>query len=285
MSEATPFDHRIRIGCVSFLNARPLIDGLDDHPMLDVRYAVPSRLLDDLLGDVVDIALCPVVDYQSSRRELAVVPVGGIGSEAATLTVRLFSRVPLEDVQTVHADTDSHTSIVLAQLILHDVYGVRPRMQDLRAAGPRSPADTLLLIGDKVVRRAPSQADYPHQLDLGHAWRDLTGLPFVFAVWMCLPDQPLGNAPQLLDAQRQANRHRIGEIVERHAAAAGFPQSVARTYLADLLRYEVGPRELAAMQHFWQRAYGLGLLAQCRPLRVHHDSRATSDCPLAEEIP
>lgn len=263
---------KVRIGCVSFLNARPLIDGLDAHPELDVRYDVPSRLLEDLLGGKVDIALCPIVDYQNSPEPLEVVPVGGIGSEGPTLTVRLFSRVPFGEVRELHADPDSHTSIILAQLVLRDMYSAAPQVVDLI---PGCAADSLLLIGDKVVRSAPSDDDYPHQLDLGRAWQELTGLPFVFAIWMCRGSADLAKAPELLDRQRRINSGRIDQIVALHGQSAGFPPELARTYLGQLLRYEIGRRELEAVERFWRRSHELGLLPRLRALAVYNPARLT----------
>jgi chorismate dehydratase len=268
-TDITARSRRYAIGCVSFLNARPLIDGLDGHEELDVRYDVPSRLLEDLLSEQVDVALCPVVDYQASPVALNIVPVGGIGCDGPTLTVRLFSQVPFSQVQQVHADPDSHTSVILTQLVLHDLYGVRAEMVDLPVGAGLSPeAQTLLLIGDKVVRSAPADALYPHQLDLGRAWRDLTGLPFVFAVWMSRAGTDLGPVPTWLDEQRRINAGRVDEIVARHAEAAGFPRALATTYLGRLLRYQIGPQELAAMERFWRRAHDLELLPRLRPLEV-----------------
>lgn len=262
---------RYRVGCVSFLNARPLIDGLDHDDRMIIRYDVPSALLEDLLQDRVDIALCPVVDFQLSPVELRVVPVGGIGSDGETHTVRLFSRIPLKDVREVHADTDSHTSIVLARLVLHDLFGLQPTVTQLR--DPKSPADqphdTLLLIGDKVVSNAPRNCEYPHQLDLGQAWKTLTGLPFVFAVWMTKTDHELGALPLWLAQQQLVNSSRIDSIVERWAPSAGFPIDVARKYLGQTLKYAIGEIELRAIQRFWSRAYELKLLPRCRTLDLY----------------
>jgi len=274
MAQANPPSRgpRHTVGCVSFLNARPLIDGLDDLDDLAVRYDVPSRLLADLLAGEVDLALCPVVDYQTADRPLMVVPAGGIGCDGATLTVRLFSRVPVDRVRTIRADTDSHTSIVLMRLLLHDLYGAAPEVAELAVdaeSGSRRDAESMLLIGDKVVTHAPDDAAYPHQLDLGVAWKELTGLPFVFAVWMALPSAELGDVPRRLADQRRANADRIDAIVADRADAAGWPRDLARRYLGSLLRYRVGPRELEAMQRFWRRSWELGLLPNNRPLDTH----------------
>ena len=81
----------IRLGVVSFVNTLPLIDGLENLAELDLRFTVPSLLLDQLLGDEVDLALCSSIDYQQSDSPLVVVPVGLLGSDGTTLTVRLYS--------------------------------------------------------------------------------------------------------------------------------------------------------------------------------------------------
>lgn len=264
------------VGCVSFLNARPLIDGLDDHAALTVRYDVPSALLEDLTTRQVDLALCPVIDYQLADEPLTIVPAGGIGCDGPTLTVRLFSRVPLERVHRVVADTDSHTSVVLLRLLLHELYQNSVAVEPLTAHQPLDYAagpEALLLIGDKVVADAPPAELYPYQLDLGSAWKTLTQLPFVFAVWMCRRGEPLGEAPAILENQRQANAARIEAIAADCAARHGWSPQLATHYLRDLLQYEITPRHLEAMQKFWARAAELGLVHRHRPLTLHNSDQ------------
>ncbi len=261
------------VGCVSFLNARPLIDGLDGQTGLRIRYDVPSRLLEDLLRGQADVALCPVVDYQLSPQPLWIVPAGGIGCDGPTLTVRLYSRVPFEAIAGVAADTDSHTSVVLARLILHDRYRLRPtfsesQLREVDWKSPSAPA-TVLLIGDKVVTSAPADADYPFQLDLGQAWKEMTGLPFVFAVWMCRAGADLGDLPRRLERCRNDNATRIDSIVAASAGRTGFPADLARLYLGRLLKYPILEPQLNAMRTFWQRAHELSLLPQNRPLHLY----------------
>ena len=263
------------LGCVSYLNARPLIDGLDGHDASPVRFDVPARLLEMLESRQVDIALCPVIDYYRSASPLMIVPVGGICSQGPTLTVRLFSRVPVREVQAVHADTDSHTSVALLQVLLDACHGLRPRIIDYQAAGGSVSAgagaqlpQSMLLIGDKVVTDSPLAVTYPHQLDLGQAWHELTGLPFVFAVWMAHEDADLGRWPSVLAQARQRNAGRIDEIVHRHATDHGWPIELARQYLGSILRYDIGPRELEAIERFGEMAAQRGLIARPRALKV-----------------
>ncbi len=275
MSESSP-ERRWTVGCVKFLNAQPLIAGLEVDDGVTLRPEVPSALLDALAAGVTDIALCPVIDYQRSAEPLAIVPSGGIGCDGPTLTVRLISRVPLGRITEVHADTDSHTSAALARVILHDAYGLTPAVRDLPCevldkAGAALP-DTMLLIGDKVVTHHPDPVTFTHVLDLGEAWKRLTGLPFVFAVWMARPEAALGDLPRRLDAGRQRNVHRIDDIVARHAEPLGWPVDLARQYLSQRLVFEIGPRQFEAIEQFWQRAAALGLIDSVRPLRIHPDA-------------
>ena len=263
-----------RIGCVSFLNARPLIDGLELESDPLVRFAVPSRLLADLEAREVDIALCPVIDYQRSRQPLAMVPVGAIGCQGTTLTVRLYSAVPLSQVRVVHVDTDSHTSVALLQVILAQRYGVVPQITyyDAREQVAENQVlpwpEAMLLIGDKVVTGSPPAVRYPHQLDLGDAWLEMTRLPFVFAVWMAIAGTDLGQLPRLLEQTRLRNASRIGQIVHRHAPPLGWPVDLAEQYLGRWLCYDLGPRQIEAIERFFHLAHQLELIPHHRPLRV-----------------
>jgi chorismate dehydratase len=260
------------IGAVRYLNARPLIDGLEARGDLRVLEEVPSRLASALCGGDTDIALCPVIDYQRAPRELVVVPVGCIASRGATLTVRVFSRLPFEEVETVWVDTDSHSSIALLQVVFQSRFGRVPSLQPLPKETPVGGlADTCLLIGDKVVVREPERHVYPFQMDLGKEWRDQTGLPFVFAVWMARSGATLGSVPATLDEQRRRNCRRLSEIVDAHAQERGWPPAIALDYLGSLLEYEVTATHLDAMRLFWRRCLELGVIERLRPLKLYHD--------------
>jgi chorismate dehydratase len=266
----------VRIGCVRYLNTSPLIEGLEKLAHVELTLTVPARIADLVSTRQVDIGLCSVIDVARSSVPLALLPAGAIGCDGPTLTVRLFSRVPLDRVTTVHADAESHTSAVLCQLLLEKVHGVKPALVAYApaftgaAAGPSESAwsgeaapETVLLIGDKVVVGGPSPDEYPHQMDLGQSWKELTGLPFVYAAWMCRAsevDAPaIRAAAAVLDRQRRHNATRMDWIVRRRAAAHGWPARLARRYLVDLLRFAVGERERSAVDLFLGMAADAGL--------------------------
>ena len=271
------------VAAVSFLNARPLVDGLENEPGVKLVTDVPSRLLETLIPASIshqlpaaDVALCPVIDFQLAPEELCIVPVGAIGSDGPTLTVRVFSRIPMEEVQYVHIDGDSHTSVALLQMVFSELFGRTPELGVLESSdlnGSDDAPDTVLLIGDKVVRDEPDPSRYPYQLDLGGAWKELTGLPFVFACWMAPADHDLGDLPEILARRREINRRFIPDIVASHAAASGWPEDLATRYLGRILRYELGVRELESVELFWSRCHELGLIDQLRPMKIYPDLR------------
>jgi chorismate dehydratase len=244
------------------------VDGLEGDDGLTVASDVPSRLLALLLDGHADVALCPVVDYQSAPAELCVVPVGAIGSDGPTHTVRVFSPEPLDRVERVLVDTDSHTSVALLDIVFTHLHGRRPRLVPLEDPGHPG-ADAVLLIGDKVVTSAPPESSHPHTLDLGEAWRGITGLPFVFATWMARLGHDLEDLPERLARRRTHNLQHLDELVERVALPRGWERELAASYLGSILSYELGPRERRSMELFWSRCHELGIVERLRPLRLY----------------
>lgn len=263
-----------RIAAVSYLNTLPLIQGLDALDGLELLRAVPANIIGLVQDGRADLGLASLIDYARSDTPLALLWPGMIGCHGRTLTVRLFSAVPPERITTLHADTDSHTSVTLARVILAEQYGVRPEVRDFdpREQTPQSEGDwpeTLLLIGDKVVAGSPPAVRYPHQVDLGEAWHALTGLPFVYACWMCRADRThdddVRGACRLLDRQRRRNTMRLDRIVTDAAPAHDWPADLAREYLGTLMRYELGPREREGAELFLTKAADLGLCPRVEP--------------------
>jgi chorismate dehydratase len=272
----------VRVGVVRYLNAKPLVEGLDVCENLSLEQAVPSRIAPMLENGDIDIGLVSVIDFARATTPLAMIPVGMIGCEGPTLTVRVFSRVPPSEIRTLATDTDSHTSIALARIILKRVHSTAPEVVDFnaRAILPvselQSWPESVLLIGDKVVTATPPTGFYPYQIDLGQAWLDLTGLPFVYAIWMCRAadsQRPeIIEAAALLERQRLRNEQRLDWIVSQHAQARSWPDELAREYLGQRLRFSAGQRERAGIARFLEFAAGDGLAPSITPEYVQLDT-------------
>lgn len=263
MSQKKP----IRIAAVSYLNARPLIYGLDSLPNCELQSDVPAKLIDVLRAGGADVALLPVIDYQRMD-DLRIVPAGGIGCDGETLTVRIFSKRPIEQIRTLACDSDSHTSVALAKIILAELFGIEPEFMGLAVdSSKRSTFDAMLLIGDKVVCEEP--AGFAHQLDLGDAWKRLMKLPFVFAVWVAQSGIDLGDLPRELDhAKRQGLAH-AADLVKQYAVPRGWPADVALQYLTSNLKYDIAAPQLEAIRRFHELAAKHRLIPSMKPIRIY----------------
>lgn len=285
MDEIVETEGVVRIGAVSYLNARPLVEGLEMCRDVAVSFDVPSRLLGALLEERVDLALAPIVDAVESSAPLVVAPVGCIASDGPTRSVKIFSRTPIGEIRRVVTDPDSKTSVALAKTLLARRFECEATFE--RAAGTIDgggaiDADAVLLIGDKVERRPPAKVEFPFDLDLGEAWRDWTGLPFVYAAWVCLAsraDEPtVRRGCDLLDRTRRQNESRLAWIASKRAAEHGWGADAARAYLTKTIRTELGEREKKAIERFVVEAAAAGATAQAGSIRWARVGSAMS-CP------
>lgn len=247
-----------RLGIVSFLNARPLAAGLLDRPAVSLHPAVPSRLADMLVRGECDVGLLPVVNFYRHRRTLVGVSNACIASDGETMTVRVFSRVPPDQINVLHADGDSHTSVILAQILWREMYG-RTLVMEPHRGGHGAPPDAMLLIGDKVVCEAPR--GFGFEVDLGAAWKHLTGLPFVFAAWFGDRNVDHSATAALLESSRDEGVKNVEAIAARFAPQHGWPPALALTYLRDVMRYTLTPEMRLAMDRFFALSERHGLLS------------------------
>lgn len=248
-----------RVGAVSFLNAKPLIDGLDELERIRLHLAVPSALPRLLETGQVDVALVPSIDMGRNRRRWQLVCDACIGSDGPSMTVRVFCRVRPERVGLLEVDGDSHTSVALARLVWPRLYGRTVEVRPVDGRGRwLSRCQAVLLIGDKVVDEAMRQFEF--QIDLGASWKQLTGLPFVFAVWAGWRGAELEELAAMLSAARDRGVARVGQVARRYASQAGWPADLAERYLGQYMSYRLTRRHRRGLELFWQMAADEGLL-------------------------
>ena len=118
-------------------------------------------------------------------------------------------------------------------------------------------ADAVLLIGDRAMRAC--LPGFAHAYDLGQEWYDWTGLPFVYAVWAVRPGVDLAGVDAALIEAKRRGVARAGLIAQREAPGLGLDAGFCRRYLANILHFDLGPREQAGLQHYYTLACELGL--------------------------
>ncbi len=250
----------IRIGAVNYLNTKPLIHDLErlagDRAELVLDY--PSRLADDLQAGRLDVALIPAIEYFRAGA-YTLLPDIAIASSGPVLSVTLFSRLPWNEIRRVALDEGSRTSAALAQVLLRKRYGVKPEVcpLPLDRAAEDVDADAVLLIGDRAMHAC--LPGFRFAFDLGQEWHDWTGLPFVYAAWAVRPGVDLGSVADALYEAKRRGCANIGPIAAREAPQLGLDAGFCRRYLANIIRFDLGPRELAGLHHYYVLASELGL--------------------------
>ncbi|MHA4807815.1 menaquinone biosynthetic enzyme MqnA/MqnD family protein [Flavitalea flava] len=224
-------DRKIRVGAVSYLNTKPLLYGIERAAIIreiDLVIDYPSRIAAMLLRDEIDMGLVPV----------AIIPqmpeyyINGdycIGSKGDVASVCLFSEVPVEKIKKVLLDYQSRTSVQLARVLLSQYWKIDPELidggQDFRDHINGTTAG--VVIGDRALEQR-KQSSFIY--DLAGAWKDFTGLSFVFAAW--ISNKPMDPAfiKDFDEANRQGLLH-INEVVAENPYDAFDLQAYFTRYL------------------------------------------------------
>jgi chorismate dehydratase len=266
----------IRIGAVSYLNARPLYHRLTEFaPGVVLTMDVPSRLADRLGRGELDVALIPSIEYlRGAAGGYEILPGFAIAARGPVRSVKLFSRVPFGAIDRLALDAGSRTSQALARVWLDAAQGVRPRrIEELPLGVPvqESTADAVLLIGDRAMQ-VPDERFFA-VVDLAEAWHAMTGLPFVFALWVTRRGVELGGLPGALARSRAAGLAQAGELAAVHGPRLGLDVATCFDYLTRVVSYELGAPELAGLCRFARQAAALGLAPEGVDLVFHrrHD--------------
>ena len=167
-----------RIGSVPYLNARPLIYGIEDR----VTVCTPSRLADLLHRRQFDVGLVPVAEVLL-HDQYDVLDGIAIASRGPVASVFLVRRVPIEQIRRVAVDPASRTSAWLVRVVLKYGYHVEPEFYPLAGPPKLSDHEAMMLFGDGAIEYRHRNGGEGAPLDLGEAWTEMTGLPFVYAVW------------------------------------------------------------------------------------------------------
>ncbi len=245
------------IGAPPYLNSRPLIYGIEK----EVKLAVPSRLTELFQKRQLQVVLAPVVEYFRNPRAL-LLPEIAIASDGPVESVRFFYKAKPQEVKKVALDSASKTSEQLLRLILKEKYGVTPEYTatSTKIDFLNSVYDGILIIGD----RALEMADTFPSFDLGKVWKEMTGLPFVYACWLVDKDQDSRKIFTKLSRAKQRGIQSLPQIAQENER---FSQATAHRYLTENIRFDLGKKEVEGLQTFQKLLAQAHLLESERPLQ------------------
>ncbi len=258
----------LRTGVVSFLNAQPLWVDLRDDPQFEITAAPPAQLADMMAAGKLDLGLLPV--FEALRLpNVEFLPDLGVAADGVVESVGLFAEHQANQAKSLLIDGDSRTSAALVKLVLKAV-GENPailtgqiRPEDVPSCGHEAG----MLIGDKCLK---ARALWPKLLflDLASAWKELTQLPFVFAVWAARPGGFSGHVQGRLHQALMAGRERATELAEAAREATGWSTSALTRYLNQTIIHRLDDRCRNGLREFARRCVAEGLLPQGCDARV-----------------
>jgi chorismate dehydratase len=250
----------VRVGAVNYLNTKPLIYDLKRlAPQAELILDLPSRLADGLAAGRFDVALIPSIEFFHNAT-YTIVSDACIACRGPVLSVKLFGRVPAERIRTLALDEGSRTSSALAQILLHERFGIRPAIEPLPVGNTfeDTTADAVLLIGDRAIH-SPRGA-FAEVWDLGDEWCRWAELPFVFAMWVARAGTDLRGLDVALSEARDLGVAHLEEIAAAEAAPLGLTRPECVSYLRDNLYFYLGQREQQGLELFHQHAKMLELV-------------------------
>jgi len=250
---------KLRIGAVSYLNTKPLVYRLEElAPQAEIVYDLPSRLADELTAGRLDVALIPSIEFFQDPA-YTIISDACIGCQGPVLSVKLFSRVPIENIRSLALDEGSRTSAALLRILLQQRFGLEPDFEPLPIGSSveETQADAALLIGDRAMH--PPSGTFVETWDLGDQWCRWAELPFVFAMWTARSDTDLHGIDIALSDARDAGMANLEEISRVEAAGVGLSEQACLSYLRNNLYFYLESRARRGLELFSSHAAALGL--------------------------
>jgi len=236
----------IKISALSYSNTYPFVYGLQQklgNRAGELRFEVPAVSARRFASGEVDVALVPV-GALPSLSDYKIITDYCIGSDGEVKTVCLYSKQPLEKITTVFLDIESRTSVNLAKILAREYWKISPGWKPFDSKANPVSHDSVVLIGDKTFGM---ENRYPFVWDLSDEWKKLTGLPFVFAVWVARKDVDNEFVEMLNDALAFGVDN-IANLYDNFLIK--MPRDEFEDYLKNYISYNLNDEKLRAMKKY-----------------------------------
>jgi len=237
---------KIKIAAVSYLNTKPLTYAFEQGVMSDyieLSFEYPSKVASNLLNNKVDIGLVPIAIIPQLK-ESYIISDYCISTEGEVASVCLFSEVPLNEIDTIMLDYQSKTSVALLKILLNNHWKISPILKEAIEGYESAIKGTTagLVIGDRaLIKRKSARYIY----DLGTAWKEMTGLPFVFAAWVANKILP----SEFIHSFNQATSEGLNHI-DKIVADINFNEYDMKRYYTININYQLNEEKKSSMKKF-----------------------------------
>jgi len=260
----------VRVGRIGYLNVLPIYYPLEQGTIkhnLSFVYGSPAELNELMACGKLDISVVSSIEYARHFDRYMVLPDLSISCKGAVKSVLLFSKLPLEKLnnRVIHLTPQSHTSVALLRLILARVYQMRcsfvSMARPLWQVQKKELPEAYLAIGDEALHWA-KRGDFPYVWDLGKLWYQWTGLPFVFALWVCRkdmePNKITDSLENLLAAKAWGMEH-LDLVCSQAARTTFLTRDELRVYFRHLI-YDLSEDMLKGLSCYYELLHKEGIL-------------------------
>jgi len=262
----------VRLGKIGYLNVLPIYHPLEsgiienDFSIVSGPPSELNRLMDD---GKLDISAASSIEYARHPEKYYLVPDIAIGSRGPVQSVLLLSQFPVEELsgKTILVSSQTHTSAALLRVLQSELWKIGTKFisgdaTSILKNGDRP--DAILAIGDEALnlRHHP---DYPHRIDLGESWRELTGLPFIFGVWIVQREvwdsgqKMLKNATHTLLKAKDWGVENMSDMCTLAAEDSCLNGTEMCSYF-DGLVYDFGEKEIEGLVLFYKHLLENGII-------------------------
>ncbi|WP_140938469.1 menaquinone biosynthetic enzyme MqnA/MqnD family protein [Sphingobacterium lumbrici] len=230
---------KIKVSAVSYTNTLPFLQGIKASPVMnriDLSLDHPSMCARRVIDNEVDMGIIPV----AALLDLSYYHIIGdycIGADGEVDSVFIFSQKPINEIKSIRLDNQSRTSNGLAQILLKYYW---KKDVDVLTEGE---ADAFVLIGDRTFGKKET---IPYVYDLGFHWKEFTGLPFAFAVWVANKELPADFVVEFNQALADGISH-PQDVIEGLPIYENFDYL---SYLTEKLDFHLTPKKREAIQKY-----------------------------------
>ncbi|MBT3622296.1 MAG: menaquinone biosynthesis protein [Flavobacteriales bacterium] len=246
----------LKISAVSYLNTVPFIHGLKQSELIHIislQLDYPSICADKLINGIVDLALVPVAVIPKLL-QAHIISDYCIGANGAVDTVCLYSDVPITEIESIALDYQSRTSVALLKILLKEYWQLNPELKkaDVGFEENIKGKHAALVIGDRAFALNDKHA---YIYDLSAIWKEMTGLPFVFAAWVANKKLP----QDFIIAFNKALEKGLSDIdIALVLEGANYPNCTnPEDYLNNKISYNLDAEKQKGMELFLKKVSAL----------------------------
>jgi len=241
---------KIKISIVNYTNTLPFKWALKRSKLLqriDLQEDIPSICAQKLKFGQVDLALVPVALLPELESSF-IVSDYCIGANGKVDSVKLYSQVPLTELDTVVLDYQSKSSITLTKVLFKFFWKLPAKFVEARP-GFESQIEgrqAAVVIGDRTFNL---NGQFAYEYDLAEEWETFTGLPFVFAAWVSRVALDADFIKEFNAVLKDGLDH-LDQAVEEDYAGGRLSKSETLHYLKERISYPLDAHKKEALQLF-----------------------------------